>query len=149
MLMNVKFPDYCDQNGPPSASNARYFGGRGVSPLQPQCPQHYFYWSTILVLWVTISCCLFAMSLASTGRYYHEATDEVAAEAVDEMEKQQRSPSSSPRHAAPASPSSPSRRTSERNADADALRLITAMQEALEAMKMQVAATDATAAALL
>ena len=76
--------DYGTRTTPPSPANARYMHGRGVTPLQPGCPRDYFFWSTIIVLWVTIAAVLIIMSMAAASRYYHERTDDVAKEAVME-----------------------------------------------------------------
>ena len=129
-LMEVKFPDYCDWQRAMSPSNAKYFAARGVSRLQPQCPRNYVFWSTIIVLWVTIAVCLVVISLASTSRYYHEATDKIAGEAVEETHKLKRMPS--------IEPSSPRRET----VDAGMLKVLATLQETVEALSQQVAASS-------
>lgn len=129
-LMEVKFPDYCDLKRGMSPSNAKYFAAHGVSHLQPQCPRNYVFWSTIIVLWVTIAVCLVVISLASTSRYYHEATDEVAFEAVKETHELKRMPSieaSSPRR---------------EKVDANMIKVLTTLQETVEALSQQVAASS-------
>ena len=133
--MDIKFPNYCDymQKGM-SPANELYFGKRRTSRLQPQCPRDYFYWSTIIVLWVTIASCLFIMSLASMARYYHEATDDDAVKAVNETKKLKRMPSMEP-----ASPQSPRRESATTAADANLLKVLASLQETVEALSRQVA----------
>ena len=84
ILMDVKFPDYCQLAGSIfgravsfSQSNKEYFDH--AVALQPQCPHTYFFWSTILVLWCTIAVCVVILSVAATSRYYHERVDDKGA----------------------------------------------------------------------
>ena len=130
--MDTKFPNYCDyEQKTKSPSNERYFG-KHASSLQPQCPRDYFFWSTIIVLWVTIAVSLVIMSLASTARYYHEATDRVAFEAVKETKELKRMTSSEREAKSP--------RRESATADANLLKVLSSLQETIEALSREAAA---------